>query len=254
MSDFRYTSTILDSGSYYTNLASNSSEPLEMPGIEREIMTAYGPAKVRYGQCTQAGGCARGELQSFAAPVTITNLTSGSTTTAVTTGLTANDYKYDILVVKDNDSSAGASPEGFPSPILSNTTTTIYLDPSNPLPAALEVNDDVFIVSFCKCIDAAASDEVNDIFGVAAADISHDYWGWFFFDGICPYALRRATTALTADKALIAHTARVSISNASGDQLLIGTTLGRVAYQNDSVDDVCIVKLWNLGQARGVSA
>lgn len=254
MGDFRKTFTVMDSGSGYLDLTANNSTPLEAPGSERSIMTSYGPAKVRYGKCTQSGGCTRGELQAFAAVVTITNLSSGSTTTAVTTGLTADAYQYDLAIVKDVNASAGASPEGYCSPIIKNTTTTIYLDPNNPLPAALAVNDDLFIVSYCKTIDSAATDEVNDLYGIAATSLSEGYWGWYFFDGYCPYALVKANTALTADKALIADTARVSISSTSADQVLIGTTIGRVAFQNDLVDDVCAVKLWNLGQARGVSA
>ena len=251
--DFRSTSVILDSGSFYTKLDSTSTTPLEMPGIERAVMTAFGPAKVRYGQAT-GGAATRGQLFAYVAPVEITNLVSGSTTTAVDAALTADAYKYDVLVVKDVQASAGASPEGYCAPILSNTTTTIYLDPNNPLPAALAINDDVTIVSFSKAVASAAGMEVNAGFGIAAATIAQNYWGWWFFDGVCPYALYQSATALTADKALIAHTARVSISAASADQLLLGTTLGRLAWQNDTVDDVCAVKLWNLGQGRGVTA
>lgn len=244
----------VDTGSFYTDLTSNSATPLEMPGIERAVMTAFGPAKVRYGKCTQGSGCTKGELQAFKANTTVSNISSGSTTTAVTTGLTANAFDYDICIVTDVNASAGASPEGYSSPIIKNTTTTIYLDPNNPLPAALAVNDDLAIVSFCKSIDAAAGDEVNDLYGIAAASLSEGYWGWFFFDGYCPYALVKASTALTADKALIADTARLSVSSTSADQLLIGTTIGRVAFSNDLVDDVVCVKLNNLGHARGVSA
>lgn len=252
--DFRYTSVVLDSGSWHTNLASNSSTPLETPGSERKIMTPYGPAKVRYGQCVESGGCARGELQAYKAPVEITNLVSGSTTTAVDAAHTVNAYQYDIANIKDKNASAGASPEGFASPVLSNTATTLYLDPNNPMPVALAINDDVTVLSFCKCENSAAGDEVNHLFGVACTDITESYWGWFFFDGWCPYALVKANTALTADKALIADTARVSISSTSSDELLIGVTFGRLAWQIDVVADVCAVKLWNLGQARGISA
>jgi hypothetical protein len=252
--DYRYSTTVLDSGSFFTNLTANNATPLETPGIERAVMTAFGPAKVRYGKCVQSGGCARGELQAFRANQTITNATSGSTTTIVTTGLTANDMQYDLALCHDDAGAAGAAPEGECAPIVSNTTTTVYLDTNNPFSAAVAANDDFTVVSFCKCEDAAAGDEVNELFGIAAVAMTANYWGWFFFDGYCSYALVKASTALTADKALIADTARLSISSTSADQLLVGTTLGRVAASNDLAADVFAVKLDNLGHGRGVSA
>lgn len=254
MGDFRKSPIVLDSGSFYTPLDSNAATPLEMPGIERAIYTPFGPAKVRYGKCTQSGGCSRGELQAYAANATITNFTSGSTTTGVTTGLTVNAYQYDVLLIHDDAGGAGADPEGSCAPITKNSATTIYLDPDNALSAAIAANDDGTVVTFSKTIDSAAGDEVNDLFGIACAALTENYWGWFFFGGYCPYALVKASTALTADKALIADTARVSVSSTSADQLLIGTTLGRVGASNDLASDVFAVKLWNLGQARGVSA
>lgn len=252
--DFRYTSVLLDSGSFATHLAANDSTPQEMPGIERAIMTKFGPARVRYGKCVQAGGCARGELQAYRANQAISNITSGSTTSIVTTGLTANDYDYDLLVCTDDAGGAGAAPEGEVAKISSNSTTTVFLDPDDPFSAAPAVNDDFNVVTYCKTIDSAAGDEVNDLFGVAATALTANYWGWYFFDGICPYALARAATALTADVALIAHTARLDVSSTSADQLLVGVSLGRLAVASDLANDVFAVRLHNLGQARGVTA
>ena len=252
--DFRYTSVVLDNGSFGTDLAANHATAQETPGIERAIMTAYGPSWVRYGKATQSGGVTRGELTKYKANVSIDNITSGSTTTIVTTGLTANAHDGDILVCFDNNDSAGAAPEGEAVPIIKNTTTTVYIDPNNPFSVATAANDDFRVVSFSKNIDSAAGDEIVDLFGIAAATITENYWGWFFFDGICPYALVKAATALTADKALIADTARVSISSTSADQLLIGVALGKLAVGSDLANDVCAVKLYKLGSARSVSA
>jgi hypothetical protein len=109
-------------------------------------------------------------------------------------------------------------------------------------------------VSFCKTIDSAAGDELNEVYGVAMASLSEGYWGWFQCHGICPYALVQAATTITAEKALIAHTARLSISSTSADQLLLGVTLGQVGATNDLVDDVFPVKLRYLGDGLGVSA
>ena len=254
MADFRKTFTVLDSGSGYLDLTANHATPQEIPGAERRIMTAYGPASVRYG-CSGAG-CSRGELQAYVDAVQVTNFTSGSTTTGVKTGAawTANAYQYDTLIITDDVGGAGADPEGFCSPIIKNTTETLYLDPNNPLPAAIAANDDGYIVTFCRSNDSAAGDEVNDLFGIASVAITATYWGWFFFDGLCPYALVKAGTALTVDKALIADVARVSISSTSSDELLIGTTIGKVGFSNDLASDVVCVKLDNLGHARSVSA
>jgi hypothetical protein len=159
-----------------------------------------------------------------------------------------------VFICTDDSGAAGADPEGSCSPIVSNDTTTLYLDPNNPLSAAVANLDDGYIWTFSKCDDAAAGDEVSDLFGIAAASLSEGYWGWFFFDGVCPYALVQASTALTAAKALIAHTARVSVSNSSADQLLIGQTLGKVGFSNDLSSDIACVQLNNLGHARSVSA
>jgi len=252
--DFRYTTVVLDSGSFGTDLAVNHATAQETPGTERAVMTAYGPARVRYGKSTQASGVTRGELVVYKANVTLANILSGSTTTIVTTGMTANAHDGDLLVCTDVNASSGASPEGYCSPIVSNTTTTVYLDPNNPFPAAPAVNDDFSVVSFSKNADAAAGAEVTDCFGIAAASLSEGYWGWFFFDGICPYALVKASTTMTAAKAIIADTARVSMSSTSADQLLLGHTLGKLNGTNDLVDDVMALKLNNLGHARSVSA
>lgn len=255
--DFRYTSVVLDNGSFYTDLASTSTTPLETPGIEREIMTKLGPARVRYGQATQSGGVTRGELTKYKANVSINNITSGSTTTVVTTGLTANAHDYDILVCFDDDGGAGAAPEGEAVPIIKNTTTTVYIDPDNPFTAAAAANDDFRVVSFSKNIDSAAGDERADLFGIAAATIAADSWGWFFCAGICPYALVKASTALTAAKAIIADVARVTVSSSSGHELIIGQVLGKLAVASDLANDVCAVELLPLGKlygARAVSA
>lgn len=238
---------------YGTDLTANDSSPQEEPGVERWAMTPFGPAKYRYGQ--NAAGCTRGELLSYVAGISVANLTSGSTTTAVTSGLTANAYQYDVAVVLDVNASAGASPEGHCAPIKSNTTTTIYLDTENPLPAALAVLDDLYVYTFCKTEDAAAGDVNSDLFGVAMATLTATYWGWFQFDGYCPYALVKATTTVTAEDALIADTARLSISSTSDASLFAGCLVQGQAFTNDLVDDVISgVKLWNLGQARQVTA
>lgn len=254
MSDFRYTSVVLDNGSFYTDLAANHETAQETPGIERTVMTPFGPSSWRYGKATQSGGVTRGELTKFKANVSIDNITSGTTTTIVTTGLTANAHDGDILVCFDDNGGAGAAPEGEASPIVSNTTTTVYLDPNNPFSAAPAANDDFRVVSFSKNIDSAAGDEIADLFGIAGATITENYWGWFCFDGVCPYALVRASTALTASKALIAHTARLDISSSSDHSVLVGITLGKLAVASDLANDVCAVKLFGLGRARSVSA
>ena len=236
-----------------SDLTANNPSPIDDPGRERWASTPFGPAKYRYG-CSTAG-TTRGYLLAKAAGVSVANILSGSKTTAVTTGLTANLYQYDVLVVTDVNASAGASPEGYSSPIKSNSTTTIYLDPENPLPAVLAVNDDCYIYSFCKTRAAAAGDSTSDLFGIAMASITATYWGWFQYDGYCPYASVKASTALAAEKALIADTNMVSISSTSNASLFIGTLAQAVAFSNDLVDDVVsAVQLWNLGQAWQVTA
>lgn len=235
-----------------SDLTENSSVRNEEAGAERWALTPYGRAFYRY--TYSATAITRGELVSFLAGISVANITSGSTTTAVTSGLTANAYQYDVLIVLDVNASAGASPEGHCSPIKSNSTTTIYLDAENPLPAALAVNDDCYVMTFCKTEDSAAGDCLSDVAGVAMADRTPEYWGWVQYKGVCPYALVRAGVALAADKAIIAHTARLDVSNSSSDELLLGTTFQGIGNSADIVDDVFIVKLDELGRGRQVSA
>ena len=239
--------------SYGTSLTSNDSTPQEEPGCERAALTPYGPARFRY--CKHPAGCVRGALAAYIAGISVANVLSGSTTTAVTTGLTANAYQYDVLIVLDVNASAGASPEGYCAPVKSNSTTVIYLDPENPLPAALAVNDDCYVYTFCKGEAAAAGDVRSDLLGVAMCAVTATYWGWFQFDGYCSYAKVEAATTITAEKALIAGTAALSISSTSNPTLFAGCLVQAQAFTNDLVDDVMSgVKLWKLGEGHQISA
>lgn len=245
--EYRKQLTPLMKMGHASDLTANDATPQEAPGQEMALITPFGPAKYRYGY--NAAGITRGQLASKVASTSVANILSGSITSAVTTGLTANAFQHDVLVVTDVNASAGASPEGHCAPIKSNSTTTIYLDPMNPLPAALAVNDDCYVYTFCKTEASAAGDSLSDLFGVAMQTLTAKYWGWFQFDGYCPYALVKATTALAAEKALIPDTARLSISSTSVVSILCGTLVQALAFSNDLVDDVISgVVLWNLGQ------
>jgi len=103
------------------------------PGTIAWVVDAFGPRIVKYVKNMVGSTNAVGELMAYESDganvrsTSITASSAGTTTTIVTTGLTANDHVDQIAWCVDDAGAAGAAPEGEASVVASNTTTTIKL-------------------------------------------------------------------------------------------------------------------------------
>lgn len=217
-------SNVANQVSWNTTLDASDSTPKEMLGAIREDYSPFfGPRKfeyVRFHVATNAGvPC------SYLVPVSVANITSGTTTSLVTSGLTADIYKGGILRCTDDAGAAGAAPEGESAIIIDNTTTTITVDSNDAFSAALAANDDFHIVLRFAVVAAASGDTNAKVAGVAMATHAQYNYGWVQFYGQHPsVAAVAAGTGITADKAVIASTAVVTVGSTSAAELRIGYT------------------------------
>jgi len=234
------------SGLGQAGVNSDDATPAARPGTIRIIVDAFGPRIIKY--CKFLAAASMGDLASKVANVSVSNITSGSTTSAVTTGLTANAHDGKIAYVLDNDDSAGAAPEGEMAIVGANTTTTISLDRSRPLSVALAANDDLVLISNWQAEDAADGDLGVDVLGVVLgnAGVTADRYGWLQQEGYVQANLK-ASTGLTAGDPVVADTAKVGSFGSDGQELWIGYALATVT--SDIVSDIAPVclKLFTVG-------
>ena len=205
-----------------------NTSPVMRPGTIAWVMDAFGPKIVKY--CKNIGNAtaAVASLQALEGDgqnvktTTISNITSGSTSSAVTTGLTADDHIGDICFVLDNADSAGAAPEGEMSIVADNTTTTITLDRDYVLSTALAVNDDLELVHTYQFTPAADGDEgwVGGGIVVAQDGILDNAYGWLVQEGMVP-ALH-TTNAITEGDPIVAGAAVVDAFGSDGQELFMG--------------------------------
>lgn len=235
-----------DSGStkaiWSTSLDSTSSTALEKPGVVREDNhPVFGERKFKYVQFHAAASL--GDLCTFLDPVTITNITSGTTTSIVTSGLTADLYNGGLLRCTDDAGAAGAAPEGEIGVISDNTTTTITIDSNyGAFSASPAVNDDFQIILPWAVQDAAAGDVAANVAGVAMANQTQYYWGWVQFEGLNPHVnVIVAGTAVTAKKSVIAGTNVVKDGSTSAAELRVGFAVHGVS--SDTVARYALVNL-----------
>jgi len=210
-----------------TAITDYTSDMKEYPGILRRVYRpGWGDQIYRYVQNKSDSAFAKGDCVSFVAPVAISNITSGTTISITTSGLTANEYQYDILYCTDDAGGAGAAPEGEFSIILRNTTDTIYIDPDLPFSAAPAANDDFQIITYCHVTDAAGSDTQQEFAGVAVSAIPDNYWGWVQCAGLCDYVSGTATNAQADLSSCILGTKVLAESSSSAVNLLVAITRG----------------------------
>lgn len=212
----------------------------------------YGFRVFEYCRNMSGSAVAQGELQKRIADATIANITSGTTTSAVTTGLTAGDYVGRILYVDDNADSAGAAPEGESSPIVANSTTTIQVDPGRPFTVALAANDDLRVISFNHLDDAADGDLASKVKGVAVGKngVSSKYFGWWQRYGICP-DVKHSAASVTSLNPVVAGAACVAAHGSDAVDLHVGTQLG--THTSDSVSLKSPVDLLLFGFVRPIA-
>jgi len=168
---------------------------------------------------------AAGDLVSCVAAASVGTVTGGTTTSVVTSGMTANDMEWQMIVVADDAGAAGAAPEGEAALAVGNTTTTITLHPDYAFTAAVAASDSVYVVYINGVEDAAASDERGfghgsiGCMGVAMSAAPDNNWFW-----ICQRGWVRAknTDALVAGQNIVAGTALIQDASDGAQELCIG--------------------------------
>lgn len=206
-----------------SDLKSDDKVPTYARGQLSFIRDAFGARVFRYMRNRTASATAVGELMARTANTTITNITSGTTTSITKTaaGWTVDAFKEDILFFDDVDASAGAAPEGELGVIVSNTATVIQIDGKRPFSAAAAVNDDFIVYSLFQWKDAADGDLGRDVFGICMAIVSTLYYGWLQCYGYCPDAVH-TTAAVTAGDPVVAGAAAIAAFGTDGQELWIG--------------------------------
>lgn len=205
------------------DLLSDDLEPKHAKGIVSFVRDAFGLRMFKYMRNVTATAVAKGELQAREANATISNATSGTTTSVVKTGAgwTPHLFKDRLLFVSDNDDAAGGAPEGEVGLIVDNTADTIQIDATRPLTTAIAINDDLIIYSLFDLKDAADGDLAINCVGVAMQAVSAGYWGCWQVYGMCPDAVHSAA-AVTAGDPVVAGAACIAAFGSDGQELQIG--------------------------------
>src|SRR3990167_3097862 len=171
-----------------------STTPQSRPGTIAFVVDAYGPKILKYVKNISNSTMAVAEHVGYdgdganVITTTISNISAGSTTSATTTGLTADDHIGKICFVLDNADAAGTAPEGEMGVVADNSTTVITMDRDYPFSVALAANDDLELITTYQVVDTAASDEAWTCTGIVAAQdgILDNAYGWVVQHGLTP--------------------------------------------------------------------
>lgn len=221
------------------DLHGNDTIPYMAPGTISWVRDAFGYKMLKYVKNVHASSAlAMGSLQEIAADganvvtTTITNITSGSTVHAITSGLTANRHNGMICFVLDTNAVAGAAPEGESSIVASNTTTRIDLEKNYPLSVALAVNDDLELIGTYQAEASVDGDEAWTMQGVVVGKngIDAGKHGWVCFEGIT--VANGTTNAIAEGDPIVAGAAVVDAFGTDGQELWVG-----IAYASGSTDE-----------------
>jgi hypothetical protein len=195
----------------------------------------YGPALVSL-VCNRSGGTlSQGALTKWYTLGSIT-FTAGSVTTGTHAGkFVANEEVGNFVYILDDAGAGGAAPEGECRLIIKNTANVLTVQPA--FSAAIANGDTAQIFSRSMVIAGASGDTRAETAGIVVAPdgIADNYWGFVVRYGIVG-ALVKASTAITAARALIADTGRLTISNSSGFNLTLGHSI--VGSSSDIVSDL----------------
>lgn len=168
---------------------------------------------------------AQGDLLSYVdVNADVGTITAGTTTSIITSGLTANDFEYQMIIIGDDAGGASAAPEGEASLCIGNNTTTILLDPEYAFSAAVAASDVAACIYINGVEDAASSDERGfglgtiGVAGVAYGAPADNSWFWVLQKGWCS---AKCTDALT-QKELVAGTKLIQDASEGAQELVIG--------------------------------
>lgn len=175
------------------DINSDHAAPHARPGSLFFAVDAFGPRIFMYGRNRNGSAVTQGETMAYEADgqnvktTTVSNITAGSTTSATTSSLTANDHDGKICFVLDNADSAGAAPEAESGIVANNTATLITLEADYAMSTALAANDDLELIANWQFEDAADGDENWTVAGVVmgADGITAAQYGWLQIEGPC---------------------------------------------------------------------
>lgn len=208
-------------------------------GVYKEVYV-HGDAYFAW-VCNRSGdNLNRGALTKWHS-LAVTGDSAGSTTTiADADAFTADHEVWNVVIIDD---AVAAAPEGQWGVILKNTAGVLTLQTAatnRALTAAFASGDSAEIRSRCMVLASAIGDQAAEIAGLIVAEtLANDYWGWICLKSHFVSALIKASTALTQDDGLIADTGRLTISNSSGQDLILGYT--HTTSENDRPSDlVCV--------------
>ncbi len=220
----------------------------EVLGVIREDQhPVFGPRKFQYVCFYQASGATVGQLQSYVDPVSVADITSGTTTVITTSGLTAGIYDGGLLVCIDDAGGSGAAPEGESGVIVENTTTTITIATADAFSVAPAANDDFNVLLPWAVDDSADGDMAHQVAGVVMGSPDQYDYGWVQFFGINPNTKAVAAgTALIVNELVVADTATVNDGAGDADNLSVGVL--KVGLTSDTVARNAVVDLF-CGQA-----
>lgn len=204
----------------------DSAAPRGRPGTITFLVDAFGYRILRYYQNLSSSVETMGELVSKVANTAINNQTGTVTTSATTTGLTANAHNGRLAYVLDDNGGAGAAPEGETTVVSANTATVITFDPQMPLSTALANGDDLVLISNWQGTDSADGDLAHNVLGVVLANggVATNNYGWVQVEGYCP-AVNTDTDALVAGDPVVADAAQIGGFGADGQELWVGVAL-----------------------------
>jgi hypothetical protein len=217
----------------------DDATPQNRAGALSFIVDAFGFRVHKYVKAI--AGATKGLLMQSTGDTTtpfaaIANVTAASSTTSATTsGLTANDHQGKIVWVQDDAGAAGAAPEGEHTIVASNTTTVLKFEPDLPLSTALAVNDDLSLIATYQAEVGTGGALGAWCQGVVTANggITAGNYGWVQQEGHC-IATVSVSTALTAGMMLrpgstgVLIQADITTSNNNADEW-VGICLGVVS-------------------------
>lgn len=232
-----------------SNFDGDDSTPKDRPGRFAYVVDAFGTRIFQYGRNCKGSAITMGECLIRLADIAVSNITSGTTLSAVkASAWTADKSVGELLYVEDNDDSAGAAPEGEVGVIGSNSSGVANLDPQYPLTVALAANDDLDTISPGWHFDTSgAAAKAQECRGIACGKdgITSLNYGWTQVYGIVPVAQLKASTGFTDRAAIITGVSKIDVDANGGWELVIGHSLGTVTSDIVSDKAMCFINVYS---------
>lgn len=231
--------------------ASDTVAKEQLGAIRFDYNPHYGIRGFVYIRSDGSGTTAQGTVLAQADNVAINNITSGTTTSITTAGLTADIHVNGLLYCLDDAGAAGAAPEGESARIIKNTATVITIDPNDAFSVSPAANDD-FVIIKPWATRVASTDVAAIVKGVLMASQPQYSYGWAQFLGINPFVLGVAAgTTIPAGESVITAAGGLVTDGAGAN---VELRIGRIQHQltTDTVARRAIVDLF-CGPAFGLS-